>query len=446
MVNAPWRAVGIALVSGIAACSSAGGSDDYTPGGGNDGGVGGNTDASILPTDGSFLDTTGEASAPFAKTHLKGKVVAPEGTIPISGALVYVQLASPGAIPDGTYCDKCVKISQETPYTTTKPDGTFDLPTWKTGAQKLIVQKGAFRRVRDIQIIDEGDQDVPLELTTLPGRMDKANGDDIPKMAIIPGGWDEIELSLAKLGLAKVTVNSFGKAKVDFSTAGFDYYQPSNPLDFSDPKQPTVFLKDMNAVSKYHIIFFPCAGTPPTSETPGCTSTLATTGAVKDNLRNFVASGGKLYATDYSYEYVRQLFPGYLTWGGETDSIGSACTLGEWSAAADVKDQGLQDWLTAMNITDWDVQKSYTTVEGVHAVDTQDMDGNPAKVTPKVWVEGSGVGPATVSFERSCGRVLFSTYHTEADKGSPTELLPQEKALLYILLEVAVCVAPPDIY
>jgi hypothetical protein len=50
-----------------------------------------------------------------------------------------------------------------------------------------------------------------------------------------------------------------------------------------------------------------------------------------------------------------------------------------------------------------------------------------------------------VSFERGCGRVLYSTYHTEADKGSTTELLTQEKALLYILLEVAVCVAPPDI-
>ena len=72
------------------------------------------------------------------------------------------------------------------------------------------------------------------------------------------------------------------------------------------------------------------------------------------------------------------------------------------------------------------------------------MDGNPVTVTPKVWVEG--MGPSTVSFERSCGRVLFSTYHTEADKGSETELLPQEKALLYILLEVAVCVAPPNVY
>ena len=50
--------------------------------------------------------------------------------------------------------------------------------------------------------------------------------------------------------------------------------------------------------------------------------------------------------------------------------------------------------------------------------------------------------PTTVSFENQCGRVLFSTYHTENSTfgtGSST-LTAQEKALLYVLLEVGVCV------
>jgi hypothetical protein len=41
-----------------------------------------------------------------------------------------------------------------------------------------------------------------------------------------------------------------------------------------------------------------------------------------------------------------------------------------------------------------------------------------------------------VSFETGCGRVLFSTYHTEPFS---TELTPQERTLLGILLEVSVC-------
>jgi hypothetical protein len=66
-------------------------------------------------------------------------------------------------------------------------------------------------------------------------------------------------------------------------------------------------------------------------------------------------------------------------------------------------------------------------------------------VTPKVWVTAqqgtsSAVAPTTVSFQNQCGRVLFSTYHTESGFGGSTTLLAQEKALLYVLLEVGVCV------
>jgi hypothetical protein len=66
---------------------------------------------------------------------------------------------------------------------------------------------------------------------------------------------------------------------------------------------------------------------------------------------------------------------------------------------------------------------------------------------PKAWISADisshGIRPATVSFPYGCGRALFSTYHTEAGVGA--SLLPQERALLYIILETAVCVAPPKV-
>ncbi len=48
-----------------------------------------------------------------------------------------------------------------------------------------------------------------------------------------------------------------------------------------------------------------------------------------------------------------------------------------------------------------------------------------------------------MSFDQQCGRVLYSTYHAEGDVDSA--LLAQEKALLFILLEVGVCIGeqPP---
>lgn len=91
------------------------------------------------------------------------------------------------------------------------------------------------------------------------------------------------------------------------------------------------------------------------------------------------------------------------------------------------------------------MKENWTAISAVKPGSGVDPDGKPVTVTPKVWVEANtqwGKLPATISFEQACGRVLFSTYHTE---GSSPTMLPQERALLYILLEVAVCVAPAQV-
>jgi len=76
----------------------------------------------------------------------------------------------------------------------------------------------------------------------------------------------------------------------------------------------------------------------------------------------------------------------------------------------------------------------------LHTHAATDPSGTTVDVTPKAWVMGDS-SPSTISFEDGCGRVLFSTYHTEGSADDNT-LLPQEKALLYVLLEVGVCVGP----
>ena len=81
----------------------------------------------------------------------------------------------------------------------------------------------------------------------------------------------------------------------------------------------------------------------------------------------------------------------------------------------------------------------------VNPVQTTDGTGAPKTVTPRVWVSGSRNGgarrPSTVSFEHGCGRVLFSSYHTEPFSN---DLTPQERALLGVLLEASVCNASPN--
>lgn len=417
-----------AFVAGAAVACGSSASHEFDPSGGTGSGFG-DGGASGSLTGG------GDGAAPTTLGHLTGKVVAPEGTIPISGALVYLTTHDPAPIPDGTYCDKCVTIDASTPYTYSNVDGTFDLPAYALGAQKLVVEKGAFRRVRDVTVAS-GTQPVDISLTTLPGKTDPSVGDTIPKMALVVGAWDHIEVSLAKLGIGKLKASG----GFDESSAPYDLYENKFPPS-ATVNNPRTLITDAATIGKYQIVFIPCSGSNGTT----CDDYQPGESGVQDTLKGFVAAGGKLYVTDYSYEYVRQPWPGGITFDGATSSLGSGCQPGAYDAPADVADPDLKSWLAATGDTSFTLQQSWTMIDGLHPISTVDADGNPKTVTPKVWMNGSlgdGPHPETVSFESGCGRVLFSTYHTEGNADGP--LLAQEKALLYVLLEVAgVCYGTP---
>lgn len=383
-----------------------------------------------MPT-GSSGDLGSSGAMPGAPTgigFLVGTVLAPEGTVPISNALVYLAPSMPAPLAAGVFCDKCVELPAGTPYTYSKADGTFKLPVYTAGSQVLVVQKGHFRRARPI-VAAAGTTPVAGNLTALPGAPDVANGDEIPKIGVTYGGFDKIELSLEKLGITS-----------------FDRYGSDS---FSDPKnlppsvgQPFDLLDSPAKLAQYHIVLLPCA--------LGGLSCGAPTSAQKTNLRNFVSAGGKLYVTDYSYEYVNQTWPGFITWKDKdgqdmtaNSAWGAACQDGSYTKPGTANDPGLSSWLGAIGETSFDLKDSWTIISKVNPMASTDADGKPVTVTPKVWMTSDGTGPSTVSFDQQCGRVLFSTYHAEG--GVADALLAQEKALLFILLEVGVCIGeqPP---
>lgn len=342
---------------------------------------------------------------------VKGTVYAPNGSLPLSNALVYLATEKPGAIPDGAYCDECVKL-QEGTFAVSAADGKFEIATqMPKGKIYVVVQKGQFRRVRDLVIDEAGDFDLPTADTTLPGRSDPSKDDDAPKMAVLKDDtdFDPIDESLTKLGITQF-----------------------------DVKQDRSLLENETALMKYHVVFVPCG-----SEA----DPVSTSDTAKANLQKFVESGGKLYVTDWSYEFVRQPFPGFLDWEGQSATLGSAASGNEWDAPATAVDQGLSDWLAATGDATFTVEGNWTTITGVNTMPGKDPKGAPMDVTPKVWVtaqKGGATRPTTVSFANQCGRVLFSTYHTEGALGGlgggSAGLTAQEKALLYVLLEVGVCV------
>jgi len=239
--------------------------------------------------------------------------------------------------------------------------------------------------------------------TTLPTQRDSANGDDVPAMAVVQGSYDQIEQSLTALGLSPSAVTLQANARA--------------------------FLQDANAMSQFDIIFIPCGSEPEVSIDP----------TVHKNLRDFAEAGGRVYVTDWHYDFVHQTWPGYVTFEDQSATPCSGCG-DEYDSPAQVEDQGLKDWLAAQGINSFMLEANWTKIMQLSAQPTKDKDGGTIAVQPKVWVKSQvdGVGPVlpnTVSFEQGCGRVLFSTYHTETS----STLQPQARALLYILLEVSVC-------
>lgn len=353
---------------------------------------------------------------------LTGTVFAPNGSLPLAGAVVYLSEVKPAAIPTAAFCDKCLDLTNMQ-FTNSKSDGTFKLEFFKAQKMYLVVQKGAFRRVREVNLV-AGEQGVPAETTTLPST---TSGDDnAPRMAVVKApssSYDQIELSLAKLGLTQV--------------------------DLIDANASTSFIQSATKLSKYHVVFLPCGAGSMTS----CGDERTTAAAAKTALRSFVQGGGRLYVTDFSYEYVKQTWPKPITWGtGGTswsqDGRGEAC-ISSWDGQAQWKDASLGAWMSEPTVNGSatvELEGNWSWIKGVSTYSAQDENGVTQDLTPKVWANGRRGGnyePTTVSFQDKCGRVLFSTYHSENHGG--TQLLPQEKALLYILLEVNTCVGEPSI-
>jgi hypothetical protein len=348
---------------------------------------------------------------------ISGFTYAPNGTLKLANTLVYVTDLDPAPIPEGTYCDKCITIPKGD-FVFSGADGSFKISKRiSAGEHKLVVQKGQFRRVRKFTVTDKGDIVIPQVDSTLPGKTDTAMGDTIPTMAVIKGTthYDHIENSLEKLGVKDVKVLS------DRGLAG-------NPSE----------------LKKYQVVFFPC------SDQADARSAVS---ANRMGLRDFVESGGKLYVTDYAYEWLRQPFGSYLSWKGEGPTLGTAAGIdGEYDGPGKPVDPGLRDWLTAIGETSITLKGNWTKISSTNALPGPDEKGMQVMLTPKVWMNvtdpDDGIErPATVSFQQGCGRALFSSYHTEGDLGGGTSLIAQEKALLYILLEVTACagtIGPPQ--
>lgn len=433
-----------ALISTLAACGPAARHSDDT--GGDD------VDA---PPAATGATVTGKVWAP---NQAPGQA-APGQEIPIAGALVWITDAKPAPIPDHVYCEECVPTPQG--GVLTAADGSFTLDV-QPGNYWLIIQKGQFR-IEQMIGLSLGTTALPPSQTTLPSQWKPEAGLYMPKVAVVKGTNDNIEDILGKIGFGTMAGNTFSNPNGEngAEVAMFTY-------GTSGATAVTTLLGSIEEMRKYHIIFFPCA-----TSMSGIDSQLSDQNVLA-NIRRYVSEGGKLYVTDWSGELADRAFPHQIELGDTgADSEGTYDPMtftGTLTSTGDA-DGGLYDspdgkavdpdlaaWLGlqmgphengGVGLYDpnaFDVTDNWNWIRKVNPVMLgTDMQGMPVYDMPKTWVTGTKPGtsgannkPLAVTYEPTgCGKVLYTTFQTA--NASHVGLYPQERILIYLIMEIQTC-------
>jgi len=127
---------------------------------------------------------------------------APNGTLPIPNAIVFVPKGPVGSLPAGATCERCGTILGATPLVrTTNTAGAFTLAGVPAGTDvPLVVQIGKWRRQVVLPNVPAcADSAVAASLTRLP--RNRTEG-DMPSIAVSTGGAGSLECLLRKLGVA----------------------------------------------------------------------------------------------------------------------------------------------------------------------------------------------------------------------------------------------------
>jgi hypothetical protein len=391
-------------------------------------------------------------------TSLSGKVYLPEGTIPLYNAIVYVPNAPLAAFTSGITCDKCGTAPSGSPITTALTDatGSFKLENVPVGTDfPLVIQLGRWRRqitVPGSKITQCGDAQLDASDTHLP--RNKTQG-DIPQIAITTGAADSLECFLRKIGIEDTEFtpgNGTGRVHV-FQGGTYDVDVPAATMSGATNAQS---LWDSEAdLMKHDIVILSCEG----AEVNDTKSQLA-----RDNLKKYLDAGGRVFASHYHYTWFKNnagaAAPNPL-------AVTASWLNGDDAVPADQNvtiDQTVQKgkdfarWLDTVQATTAAGSGMVGMNELKSSVASVPATGQPAE-TSRRWIYATQQSDQTKFFsfntplgtppEMQCGRAVHTDIHVSAGDDSTgtfptncktTVITPQEKALVFMLMDLAACI------
>jgi hypothetical protein len=437
------------------------------------GGTGGTT---ITPTGGTGATGGNGGSGPCKnlqcqqqicpegmETTVTGTVYAPNGTLPIYNALVYVPNTALTPLPRGLTCDRCGALPPGEPVVSAVTDahGAFRLVNVPVGADiPVVIQVGKWRRqfvVPNVAACAETAVTNP-EMTRLP--RNRSEG-DMPRIAITTGSCDNLVCLIPKLGIDPEEWGIEGEDKAVTFYRGY-------LVDF-DPHQNDRFTGslarmtdvdglwgDYDTLSQYDVGIFSCE----------CEEHLQNKGAAAyDAVTRYLAAGGRVFGTDYQY----------LWWQHSTDR--------NWVSAADVpgalpagfplglspvkldtsfpKGKALADWLSVIapqntygEVVSEEVFYNFAGArQGVAQVwgssaemEDPTLEHDAARIDPRFLTVNL---PAGVPVAQQCGKAVHLDAHISALSPAEFERFPDscgatlengEQVLAFFFFDLAACI------
>ena len=389
---------------------------------------------------------------------MTGVVTAPNGTLPLYNAIVYVPDAPLEPLGDGATCDRCGSVSGKPLVSTlTDVNGRFELRDVPIGDKvPLVIQIGKWRRQIELPTVQRCVEN-PLDdrnLTRLP--RNRREG-DIPKIAVTTGRCDQLACLLPKLGLdAEEFTPSDGAGRLHlYRGAAHPRSAPIPAPAPSGTRDATDLYGDPARLKSYDILMLSCECGEHEETKPA---------EAKAALYDFTTSGGRVFASHFHY-----------TWA-DTGPLSEAA---QWKGSEDnpenppgpylvdrsfPKGEAFAQWLVAVDATDKlgevPIAQPRENVGAVYSgaqrwVHSKTQNASWKNEAPQATKYMSINTPVKRPAAEQCGKFVFADMHLYGQDVQPvtgalpdddfprscsSDLTDEEKALAFLFFDLSSCV------
>jgi hypothetical protein len=423
-----------------------------------------------------------------AQTTLTGKVYDPAGKVPIFNVIVYVPndpSSLPVITPGTSTCNTCdTPVDNYAVVAQTDNSGSFTLKGVPTiDDLPLVVQIGKWRRLITVpKIADCGTTALP-DTGTGQARLPRNQREgDMPQMALLTGGEDNLGCFLTKVG---VDPAEYGPPHGTGGTGRLDIYQ-GLALAGSGPGLSSGVAGDCTntscplwastqSLAEYDIVLLACEGDTFDQDDTADAGIFGALGgnranvnaAAKQAMHGWLDEGGKVFTTHFHYTWFKNGpadFQSVANWLGPSIGDGTCanCTIN--NVTSFYKGEEFGSWLQnvgALNsngtITLDNVADSVSTVNGqterwIYGSSGSGTGANDTKYLSFETPIGGLPAEAGTETTNYCGKAVFTDLHAG---GMPSgdvpgscqvsDLTPQEKALEFLFFDLAACVGTDTI-